>query len=200
MGTRSQRLILAVIVLLFLAVIVFLVVRSARRTEGTPTPQATSTGTATSHKIGIRTKTNGCVANGPLADGACTPGQVLTTDTKAICTPGYASSVRNVPTSEKNAVYAEYGIKTHAPGQYEIDHLISLQLGGSNDVANLWPEPAEPKPGFHEKDAVENYLHDQICSGRISIEDAQYQIATNWLEIYYAMPASKKRGSSAENP
>lgn len=42
--------------------------------------------------------------------------------------------------------------------------------GGSNNIANLWPEAASPKPGFHEKDQVENYLHDQVCSGAISFE------------------------------
>jgi len=54
------------------------------------------------------------------------------------------------------AVYGEYGIATHRPYQYEVDHLISLELGGSNAIANLWPEAALPKPGFHQKDAVEN--------------------------------------------
>jgi hypothetical protein len=97
-------------------------------------------------------------------------------------------SVRNVPDSEKNQVYAEYGITSHAPGQYEVDHLVSLELGGSNDIANLWPELASPKPGFNEKDRVENYLHDQICSGAVSLQQAQTEIATNWLVVYNQMP------------
>ena len=62
----------------------------------------------------------------------------------------------------------EYGITSHAPGQYEVDHLVSLELGGSNDIANLWPELASPKPGFHEKDKVENYLHAQVCSALLA--------------------------------
>src|SRR6266702_6916028 len=74
-----------------------------------------------------------------------------------ICVYGYTRSVRNVPYSEKDQAYAEYGIGYHSSGQYEIDHLIPLELGGSNDIANLWPEAAAPKPGFHEKDQVENY-------------------------------------------
>jgi hypothetical protein len=71
----------------------------------------------------------------------------------------------------------------HTPGEYEVDHLVSLELGGSNDLSNLWPEAAEPKPGFHEKDKVENYLHDQVCSGALSLEEAQTTIATNWLSV-----------------
>ncbi len=96
--------------------------------------------------------------------------------------------MRDVPESEKNDVYAEYGIKTHRTGEYEVDHLVSLELGGSNDIANLWPEAANPRPGFHEKDQVENYLHDQVCSGAVPLDQAQYQIATNWLQVYNTMP------------
>jgi len=138
---------------------------------------------------GVQTKTSGCTAHNGLPDSACTPGDLLATGTKdAICKSGYASGVRNVPTSEKDQVYAEYGIQSRSPGQYEVDHLVSLELGGSNDISNLWPELASPKPGFHEKDKVENYLHDQVCSGAISLKQAQIEIATNWLAVYNQMP------------
>jgi len=142
-------------------------------------------------QIGQRTKTSGCQVNQALSDAACTPGAIIATATKdQICRPGYATSVRNVPDSEKNQVYAEYGIRSHRTGEYEVDHLISLELGGSNDIANLWPEAANPRPGFHEKDQVENYLHDQVCSGAVSLSQAQAQIATNWLTVYDKMPKS----------
>jgi hypothetical protein len=95
--------------------------------------------------------------------------------------------VRNVPTSEKNQVYAEYGIASHISGQYEVDHLISLELGGSNDISNLWPELASPTPGFHQKDQVENYMHSQVCSGALDLAKAQEEIATNWLAVYNQM-------------
>jgi hypothetical protein len=137
---------------------------------------------------GVQTKTSGCRVNGALPDLACTPGAIISTATKAqICVSGYAGSVRNVPTSEKNQAYKEYGIYSHTTGQYEVDHDVSLELGGSNDIANLWPEAASPKPGFHEKDKVENYLHSQVCSGAISLKEAQIEITTNWLAVYNHM-------------
>lgn len=139
--------------------------------------------------IGQRTKFSGCVSANALPDPACTPGAIFPDATKdQICTPGYSSGVRDVPESLKEDVYAEYGISGHQPGQYEVDHQISLELGGSNDIANLWPEPAEPRPGFHEKDKVENYLHDQVCSGAMSLQEAQKLIAHNWLEVYQSLP------------
>lgn len=153
-----------------------------------PTPRpALQTGASS---IDQRTKTRGCLAQGPLPDAACTPGAVLTTDESAVCVPGYSASVRAVSASTKNAVYAEYGIVSHPTGAYEVDHLISLELGGSNGLANLWPEPAEPRPGFHEKDKVENALHQQVCGGRMSLADAQRVIASDWLSVYQSLPAS----------
>ncbi|MCL4505530.1 MAG: HNH endonuclease [Chloroflexi bacterium] len=173
------------------------------------TPSGTTTGTATAvggqtnadqggvnnanHQWGAPTKTSGCQAANALQDSACTPGDILPDATREmICVPGYSKTVRNVTTSTKNKVYANYGITSHVAGEYEIDHLVSLELGGSNDISNLWPEAAEPRPGFHEKDKVENWLHDQVCSGAIALKDAQVQIATNWLDIYQRMPADKK--------
>ena len=144
-----------------------------------------SSGTA---QLGKRTKTSGCEAHGGLPDSACSPGAIFPNATpQVICVYGYTRTVRNVPFSEKDQVYAEYGISHHYPGQYEVDHLVPLELGGSNDIANLWPEAASPTPGFHEKDQVENYLHDQVCSGAISLKDAQKEIATNWLAVYNRM-------------
>lgn len=157
----------------------------------TTNPSASSTATSTRGEPhwGVQTKTSGCLAHNGLPDTACTPGAIIATATKdVICQSGYARTVRNVPTSEKDQVYAEYGILSHTAGQYEVDHLVSLELGGSNDIANLWPEAASPKPGFHEKDKVENYLHDQLCSGAITLNQAQTEIATNWLAVYNQMP------------
>jgi hypothetical protein len=177
--------------LYMLAVIAALafVVSGCSLTVSSNSPSGTATPSTAEPNWGVQTKTSGCMAHGGLPDSACTPGAIFPNVTKQdICKSGYARSVRNVPTSEKDQDYAEYGITHHAAGQYEVDHLVSLELGGSNDIANLWPEAASPKPGFHEKDKVENYLHDQVCSGAISLKEAQIEIATNWLAVYNRMP------------
>ena len=103
-----------------------------------------------------------------------------------ICTPGYASSVRNVPESLKRTVYADYGTEPSAPGSYEVDHLVPLELGGSNQIANLWPEIA---PGYQEKDQVENELHDALCAGQIGLAVAQQTIARDWRRAGVPAPA-----------
>jgi hypothetical protein len=97
-----------------------------------------------------------------------------------VCVPNYSKSVRSVPDSEKRAVFAEYGITSHAPYSYEVDHLISLELGGSNDIRNLWPEPYAGSGGARAKDVIENRLHAQVCSGKISLATAQAEIVHWW--------------------
>jgi hypothetical protein len=171
---------LAILAVAIIAVVVIAVLARANQEAASPSAELSSTAV-----IGQRTKSEGCAVQGTLQDKDCTPGAVFSTVTKdQICTLGYAKSVRNVPESEKQQAYAEYGITRHRPGEYEVDHLVSLELGGSNEIANLWPEAASGKPGFHEKDRYENYLHDQVCSGRISLPEAQRRIADNWLKYW----------------
>lgn len=124
--------------------------------------------------------------NAPLLpDSSITPGATLPVTAKDICVSGYAGKVRNVPQSVKEQAYKEYGITHREKGEYEVDHLISLELGGSNSIKNLWPESFQTKPwNAHVKDKLENAFHDDVCSGKIDIADAQRQIAANWIEAY----------------
>jgi hypothetical protein len=74
-----------------------------------------------------------------------------------------------------------YGFN-NSPSNYEFDHLIPLEIGGTpDDLKNLWPEPHS---NSFDKDKFENYLHKQICSGRMDLKTAQNEIATNWLKYW----------------
>ena len=61
-----------------------------------------------------------------------------------------------------------------------MDHFIPLEIGGSNDIKNLWLEPATPTPGFHQKDQFENFEHGQVCNGTISAAEAQSRMVSDW--------------------
>jgi hypothetical protein len=119
-----------------------------------------------------------------MPNRAISPGLALDVGVAEICVSGYASKTRDVSAETKRQVYAEYGITHHDPGAYEVDHIIPLSLGGSNDIKNLFPEPAEPRPGFHEKDEVELGLHDLVCAGKVDLATAQEAIATDWYAAY----------------
>lgn len=82
----------------------------------------------------------------------------------------------------------EYGYSDSRLNDYEEDHFIPLELGGNpTDPKNLWPEPFEtsiPDGGAHAKDKVENYLHAEVCSGTLTLDEAQHEIAEDWYRIY----------------
>jgi len=129
-----------------------------------------------------------CRVRRHLPDRACTPGAIFPSATKArICEAGYTKRVRNVPERVKNLVYGRYGITRHPRGTYEMDHLIPLELGGSNKQKNLFPQAAQPRPGFHEKDVLENQLHASVCDGSMKLRTAQRLVATDWLKTYRAL-------------
>ena len=132
---------------------------------------------------GIQTKTSHCI-NSALPDSACSPGAVLTNDIKKICVVGYTTTVRNVSTATKKKVFQEYNLPWSIHSNYEVDHIISLELGGSNDISNLYPESYLISNGARVKDKLENYLHKQVCNGTITVTEAQKEISTNWLQYY----------------
>lgn len=119
---------------------------------------------------------SGCHSRGDLPDPACTPGAVMTTDLAVVCgTP--TDGRRHVTEAQRRRVMASYGVPWADRHLYELDHLVPLELGGGNDDANLWPEPLD---AAHRKDAVENALHRQVCSGGRPLADAQRAIASDW--------------------
>jgi hypothetical protein len=125
------------------------------------------------------------LAEDPITpDPRLTPGAVLTTDTGAICQPGYTKTVRHTSGRVKSEIYREYGIDRKG-GHYEVDHLISLELGGADVRENLWPQSYDTQPwNASVKDQLENFLHAEVCAGRMPIEQAQREIATDWIATY----------------
>lgn len=122
-----------------------------------------------------------------LPSPALTPGVVDPSKTKeTICVTGYTSQpgIRNVTQFTKDKVFLEYKVDPKAD-QFEIDHLISLELGGSNDIRNLWPQAYNTKPlNAHVKDVLENKLHALVCSGKADLAAVQHDIAIDWTAAY----------------
>lgn len=117
-----------------------------------------------------------------VADPLRTPGVLNAAVTPAtirdtICKSGWTKTIRP-PTEYTNALkrkqMAEYGL-TGELGDYQEDHLISLELGGDpTDPRNLWPEPY---PRASEVDRIENELNDKVCSGELTLAEAQQREA-----------------------
>ena len=126
-----------------------------------------------------------------LPNSQITPGSVDPTLTKeVICSPTFhTSDIRNVSAYKKSLVYATYVAVNHKGAcagteGCEVDHLVPLYIGGSNEVTNLWPQPYVGAWGAHTKDKLEVKLHGLVCSGKLDLGVAQRAIATNWIDAY----------------
>ena len=137
-------------------------------------------------------KSAGCAADGKKPDPDCTPGAAMGISTTAVCTTSTRGR-RHVTDSMRKEVFAAYGLSFPQPsGKFEVDHFIPLELGGSNEIANLWPQPADPIPGFHQKDCAEDYLHAQVCKAKtMTLAEAQRALAGDWLTVF----RTKAKGS-----
>lgn len=139
-----------------------------------------------------------------VPDPAKTPGAVNPAATVAvICQRGYTSrpGVRHVTAATKRKVFAAYGLDPHGPGApFEVDHLVSLELGGSNDVSNLWPQAYTTRPyNAHRKDVLENRLHALVCAGKLPLADAQKAISTAWIAAYLTYVGSTPSAAQPPN-
>lgn len=126
-----------------------------------------------------------------LPNRALTPGKLAinpatnkTWTAADLCSPTYRTkNYRSVTEKVHVEVFTRYGLKPS--GHYEVDHLISIELGGSNDIENLWPESYLTTPlNATRKDVLENRLHHLVCVGAITLETAQHEIATDWTASY----------------
>ncbi|MEY9953929.1 hypothetical protein [Leifsonia sp. EB34] len=130
-----------------------------------------------------------------LPDASRTPGATNPAVTQAnvhqtICVSGYTATIRP-PASYTTGLKRQQLASGYAyqgdtnTRDYEEDHLISLEIGGSPDSPqNLWPEPYAGSDGARTKDRIENKLHDLVGSGQLTLAAAQHAIAVNWWSAY----------------
>ena len=129
-----------------------------------------------------------------MPNRSLTPGDTLDVTLADIQEKGYSAKVRNVPVSVKREVYASYGIQHWTTGEYEIDHLVSLSLGGSNSKKNLWPQSYKTEPwNAHTKDQLEYKLLTLVRSGKVDLHTAQQEMARDWIAAYkkYVSPVPR---------
>ena len=150
-------------------------------------------------------------AGAVLPNHARTPGAVNPAVTPAnigrtSCVSGWTATIRpdSSYTTELKVQQLASGYTYKgdtAKGDYEEDHLISLELGGATSAeANLWPEPYKAPEGARVKDVVENKLHSLVCDHAISLATAQKAIASNWwvaYQTYVGAAAANNQSSPA---
>lgn len=117
---------------------------------------------------------------------------------EVLCATKWGQDHRAVTEAMKASVYHAYGftgpkdprcIPDH-PGSAtaktcEIDHRISRENNGADDVRNLWPEPYGGPWNAHDKDRLENAVHADLCQGRKTLDQVQAALL-DWQSAYVA--------------
>lgn len=116
-------------------------------------------------------------------DRTLTPGATVPVSIETLCAGGEPE--HEVPVRLAYAVFDQYGIHNPQPRAYELDYLITPALGGADDVRNLWPQPYRSGMwNAHVKDALEDYFRGKVCAGEMELEEAQREIASDWIAAY----------------
>jgi hypothetical protein len=135
-------------------------------------------------------------------DLVLTPGATIPVTQSEICAGGEPAAPV-VPVSLQQMVFERYGV-TRPRDQYEVDYLITPELGGATDIRNLWPEPYHGAVwNAHVKDQLEDRLHSMVCRGEVDLATAQRDIATDWIAAYrkyFHADAPVSTGSSMTFP
>jgi len=165
---------------------------AANAREATTAQQTSSTQSTTTPQAVAGTPPT--LPNASLHPGATNQNVSQDNIQSTICTKGFTKPIRppeQYTSDLKKKQLRDEGLPG-SPSDYEEDHLISLELGGDpKDEKNLWPEPWENKgsalaaagTGAESKDKVENQTNKLVCSGKMSLSDAQTRIASDWRQL-----------------
>jgi hypothetical protein len=128
---------------------------------------------------------NDYLSAGAAPDPRLTPGMTQPLTKADLCAMGHQERAPSVPRAVALSVFRAYGIDDPRPRAYELDYLITPQLGGSNDIRNLWPQPYQADSwSAHAKDALEEHLYQLVCVGNLDLATAQADIAKDWIAAY----------------
>jgi hypothetical protein len=114
-----------------------------------------------------------------------TPGAVVAVSATDVCSLPHKRREIAVPVALRHQVLRNYGVRNVSDREYELDYLITPELGGATDARNLWPERyALPVWNAQVKDELEELLHRLVCNGSLPLSQAQNDMAGNWIAAY----------------
>jgi Putative zinc-finger len=134
---------------------------------------------------------------------AATPGAVSAHSAMELCAGARPS--RMVSDETRRAVLRTYGMEQVPADQYELDALITPELGGTTEAGNLWPQRyGSPVWNARVKDELERLLPELVCGGEVALAHAQQAIATDWIAAYKQFfnttaPLQTHRGQAIED-
>jgi hypothetical protein len=121
-----------------------------------------------------------------LPVASLTPGATWNVSLAELCTGGArAREQRPIPSAVRQRVLREYRMDGVPADEYELDYLITPELGGAPDPRNLWPQRYVAGAwNARVKDDLERLLPRLVCDGRVNLEAAQRDLARDWIAAY----------------
>jgi hypothetical protein len=96
-----------------------------------------------------------------------------------------SATTRRISPQVRQAVIRDYNMDRVPAHDYELDYLITPELGGSDDRRNLWPERYSSDVwNARVKDELERLLPNLVCAGTLPLATAQRDMATDWIAAY----------------
>jgi hypothetical protein len=112
-----------------------------------------------------------------------TPGNKSKANEAQVCAADFEASVKPMAKWQHDQALERYG-KRPEDFTGDLDHLIPIGLGGTNDPENLWPLPPNKDMGPAEKKALDLKLHQMVCDKTMKLKDAQDAIRKDWVKAY----------------
>ena len=114
-----------------------------------------------------------------------TPGATRPVTLHELCSGTNNGSAPIVSGAVHQEVFHNYGTDARRAAEYELDHLITPELGGASDARNLWPQAYSHTPwNAYVKDELERLFYRLVCDGEIELATAQREMASDWISAY----------------
>ncbi len=135
--------------------------------------------------LGRGPRLSAALRQGLLPNRSFTPGAVRSVAQQDVCRSEDNDPSWLISASVEQRALQEYGIASSRAKEYQLDYLIPPALGGTADIQNVWPEPySEAEWNARAKDQLEDRLRQLVCQGKLSLPEAQHELATDWIAAY----------------
>ena len=114
-----------------------------------------------------------------------TPGSTMPVALEDLCAPDTPRVAQPIPAAVQHRVFASYGADPARADAYELDHLVTPELGGASATENLWPQPFQGTAwNAYVKDELEQLFHQRVCAGTMTLRQAQQELSGDWIAAY----------------
>lgn len=112
-----------------------------------------------------------------------TPGAKSKANEAQVCAADFEAKAKPVAGWQRAEALSRYGKRANDES-IEVDHLIPVAIGGTNDPDNLWPIPDNKEYGVAAKRELDVKLRELVCNKTLPLKTAQDAVRKDWVKAY----------------